>query len=377
MARHRRHSSSSDSSSTGSSSSSSSSSYDSSSSSSSSSLSSSSSDGSRSRRRHRRTAAARNREAPDPVQGDGAAVQVADQQAAGIGDGNGAAGGEVPPAVDPPLQVLQQGDDDIDGNNDEDYSDVESTASSASSLESRDSSSSPKKGIEYKFTKKDGKKVMTWLTAGLSKSEAKKCRNRYRPKFKGGFNLHLVYDRLRTVRSSHDTKERIDPVESELRSLTFKWQDLARTLFFIWKKSSDARIRRAAKVAVKQWSHASFSILDSRRKNLLKQTNPSFVSLLKRSKNFDKNEHGFLFGDHFIGKMVRAARLGAALNDANGRVGGHRGNSGRGGGRGSYGGTVIAEAPKEAEEVTVAGTCLFLILLLLLIRFRQIRFRSR
>ena len=278
----------------------------------------------RSRRRHRRAAAVRNCEAPDPVQGDGAAVQEADQQAAGIGDGNGAADGEVPPAVDPPLQVLHQGDDDIYGDNDEDYSDVESTASSAFSLESRESSSSPKEGIGYKFIKKDGKKVMTWLTTVLSKSEAKKCRNRYRPKFKGGFKLSYpemddsVYDRLRTVRRSHDTKERIDPIESELKSLTFNWQDLARTLFFIWKKSSDARIRRAAKVAVKQWSHASFSILDSRRKNLLKQTNPSFVSLLKRSKNFDKNEHGFLFGDHFIGKMVRAARHGAALNEANG-----------------------------------------------------------
>ena len=131
---------------------------------------------------------------------------------------------------------------------------------------------------------------MNWLTAGLSKSEAKKCRNRYRPKFKGEFKLSnpemddSIYDRLRTVRRSHATKERIDPIESELRSLTFKWQDLARTLFFIWKKSSDARIRRAAKIAVKQWSHASFSIRDSRRKNLLKQTNPSFVSLFEEIK---------------------------------------------------------------------------------------------
>ena len=65
---------------------------------------------------------------------------MADQQAAAIGDGNGAADGEVPPAVDPPLQTLRQGDDDIDGDNDDDYSDVESTALSASSLESsRDS----------------------------------------------------------------------------------------------------------------------------------------------------------------------------------------------------------------------------------------------
>lgn len=86
--------------------------------------------------------------------------------------------------------------------------------------------------------KKDGIKGMTWLMAGLSKSEAKNCRNRYRPKFKGGFKLSnpdmddSVYDRLRMVRRSHATKERIDPVEYELRCLTFKWQDLARTLFF-------------------------------------------------------------------------------------------------------------------------------------------------
>ena len=43
-------------------------------------------------------------------------------------------------------------------------------------------------------------------------------------------------------------------------------------------------MRKAAKVAVKQWSHANFYIRDLGRNNLLKKTNPPFLFLLKRSK---------------------------------------------------------------------------------------------
>ena len=66
----------------------------------------------------------------------------------------------------------------------------------------------------------------------------------YRPKFKGSFKLvnpemdDAVYERLRSVRRSGGSKERIDPVEKDLRAIQFKILDLGRSLLYLWEKSS-------------------------------------------------------------------------------------------------------------------------------------------
>jgi len=126
-----------------------------------------------------------------------------------------------------------------------------------------------------------------------------------------------VYERLRVARRSSASRKRIDPIEKDLRAHQFKILDLGRTLFFIWQRSLDRQSRKAAKTAVKQWAHINFGISDMRRRNLLKQTYPSFLSLLKRVKNFKSKEYSFLFGDHFLfsldleGKMLAYQSVGA------------------------------------------------------------------
>ena len=88
-------------------------------------------------------------------------------------------------------------------------------------------------------------------------------------------------------------------------------------------------MRSAAKVAIRQWAHAHFSITDRRRKNLLKQTNPSFLSLLKKDKNFGDEDFDSLFGDFFLERMIKTAKDDALLNAVAGRSGGPTSHSGR------------------------------------------------
>lgn len=66
------------------------------------------------------------------------------------------------------------------------------------------------------------------------------------------------------------------------------------------------------------------SITEQRRKNLLKQTNPSFLSLLKKYKNFSDEEFNSLFGDFCLEKNMKTTKDDALLNAVSGRSGGPR-----------------------------------------------------
>lgn len=165
--------------------------------------------------------------------------------------------------------------------------------------------------IEFKFPKKKGKKVMKWFVNGLSKSKAKLYRSKYHPKFNGSFKLtnpemdDAVYERLRSVKRSRSSKERIYLAEKELGAIQFKLLDIGRSLFYLWENATNLKLRKAAKVWVMQWAHTNFSVFDARCRNLLKQTYPAFVSLLKRPNNFNDKEFAFLFDDHFSGKWSK------------------------------------------------------------------------
>ncbi|KAI9555929.1 hypothetical protein GHT06_018466 [Daphnia sinensis] len=147
-----------------------------------------------------------------------------------------------------------------------------------------------------------------------------------------------VYRRLKELKNSAATKEKIDNKENEMRAVQFKILDLVRPILFICETSEES-VRNAAKVAIKQWAHAFFTSTDYRRNSLLKQTNPSFVAMLKREKNFDEKEFDMLFGDSFLKALLKTAKADAVLAAIpNGRSGGpsNRPSSGGRGGRGYH-----------------------------------------
>jgi hypothetical protein len=190
------------------------------------------------------------------------------------------------------------------------------------------------------------KKIRKWISKSFAKSKAKKLRERFQPKFSSSFELlnpemdDSVYRRLKELKNSVATKEKIDNKEMEMRAMQFKILDIVRPMLFIWETAQEETVRDAAKVAIKQWAHAFFACTDFRRNNLLKQTNPSFVAMLKREKNFDEKEFEMLFGDTFLKALLKTAKADAVLAAIpNGRNGGPsiRPSSGGRGGRGFHG----------------------------------------
>ncbi|KZS04662.1 uncharacterized protein LOC116927497 [Daphnia magna] len=156
---------------------------------------------------------------------------------------------------------------------------------------------------EFRVSSTSSKKIRKWISKSFAKSKAKKLRERFQPKFSSSFELlnpemdDSVYRRLKELKNLVATKEKIDNKESEMRAMQFKILDIVRPMLFIWETAQEETARDAAKVAIKQWAHAFFACTDFRRNNLLKQTNPSFVVMLKREKNFDEKEFEMLFGD--------------------------------------------------------------------------------
>ena len=197
--------------------------------------------------------------------------------------------------------------------------------------------------IKFKVSNGKSRKLRDLVAFGLPSSKARALRNRFTPKFKGGrFSLGVpelddsVYSELKIVKRSTATKEKVDKREADWRNVQFKVLDVVRPLLFIWQSTNDQETKKAAKAAIRLWGHAHFSLTSFRRKNVLKQTHPKFLSLLKKEKNFNKKELDALFGDTFLGQMVKAARDENTLRAATGRRGGpnlrsERGNRGRGG----------------------------------------------
>lgn len=176
--------------------------------------------------------------------------------------------------------------------------------------------------IKFKISCEKSEKLRNLASFGLSDFKARAFRNRFHPKFDGGsFSLCIpemdeaIYLELQIVKRSSVSKEKIDRHESELRVVQNKVLDVIRPLLFIWNSSKDREIKQAVKTAIYLWAHAHFSLTALRRKNVLKQTHPKFLSLVRKRKNFDEKQYGALFGDAFIDLMVKAAKNKNALKE--------------------------------------------------------------
>ncbi|KAK4021224.1 hypothetical protein OUZ56_003143 [Daphnia magna] len=72
-----------------------------------------------------------------------------------------------------------------------------------------------------------------------------------------------------------------------------------------WRSSLMANV---VDTALRLWGHTFHGITTSRRENLLKVSDPKFVSLLSESHRFKPRQCGSLFGRTFIKGMVKEAR---------------------------------------------------------------------
>ncbi|KZS16225.1 Uncharacterized protein APZ42_018073 [Daphnia magna] len=89
---------------------------------------------------------------------------------------------------------------------------------------------------EFRVSSTSSKKIRKWISKSFAKSKAKKLRERFQPKFSSSFELlnpemdDSVYRRLKELKNSVATKEKIDNKESEMRSMQFKILDIVRPM---------------------------------------------------------------------------------------------------------------------------------------------------
>ncbi|KAK4028525.1 hypothetical protein OUZ56_017934 [Daphnia magna] len=119
-----------------------------------------------------------------------------------------------------------------------------------------------------------------------------------------------------SCKSSSASKVNIDQREKALLALQFKILDIGRPLLFLGSRLEDPECIEALETALQLWGVAFNDITKSRRRNILRQTDPKMESLLEDQDNFEFSESNHLFGRHFLKAMVRTAVDEAKLNAA-------------------------------------------------------------
>ncbi|EFX73658.1 hypothetical protein DAPPUDRAFT_252904 [Daphnia pulex] len=185
-----------------------------------------------------------------------------------------------------------------------------------------------------KFTldREMGRDLRSWMTAKLKPAEGKQLREKYVPSFRSdSFELvcpqldSSMARRLKDLKSVEATK--VESIEKSLLAEQYKILDIARPLLFVWENlSKDPALKvsplsEATGTALQLWGNSFFNLTARRRENILKTTDPKFVSLLNEPHRFCKKETGSLFGRSFLRRMVRDADDDRKLRNI-GRAGG-------------------------------------------------------
>ncbi|KZS09155.1 Uncharacterized protein APZ42_026639 [Daphnia magna] len=137
--------------------------------------------------------------------------------------------------------------------------------------------------------------VRDWMTSTLSPSEAKQLQERWIPLWPG------------VLRISEAEAE-----EKSLKAEQYKVLDVARPVLYLKEQMAEGEdqnspMAEAVDVALHLWDHTFYEITASCRENLLKVSDPKFVSLLKEQERFNTKQCGALFGSHLIKEMVKEA----------------------------------------------------------------------
>jgi hypothetical protein len=87
-----------------------------------------------------------------------------------------------------------------------------------------------------------------------------------------------------------------EATERSLKAEQYKILDVARLLLFLREKIAestdlkDSPLAEAADTALRLWGHTFHNVTTSRRENLLKVSDPKFLSLLKEPHRFKPRE---------------------------------------------------------------------------------------
>jgi hypothetical protein len=79
---------------------------------------------------------------------------------------------------------------------------------------------------------------------------------------------------------------------------------MARPLLYLGSRLSGKKNKNALHGAISLWGVAFNDITKSRRRNILRQTDPKMESLLDNLDNFKESERNLLFGSTFLNAMV-------------------------------------------------------------------------
>ncbi|EFX69948.1 hypothetical protein DAPPUDRAFT_257735 [Daphnia pulex] len=90
-----------------------------------------------------------------------------------------------------------------------------------------------------------------------------------------------------------------------------------RPLPYLGTRLTDPDCKEALEMALHLWGVAFNDITKSRRRNIIRQTDPKMESLLEDQDNFDLSESYQLFGRYFLKAMVRSTDEEAKLNVVN------------------------------------------------------------
>ncbi len=174
------------------------------------------------------------------------------------------------------------------------------------------------------------------MSGKTSAAEAKALREKFILPFKhSGMALKCpelddeYYLRLQEKKGSHASKSNIDSKEKSLLALQYKVLDIAKPLIYAMESKDSKKQRRAVKAALDLWGVAFYDITKARRKNVLAQLNPNFLTLVDSPSRFSPKEFQSLFGRTFSRSLVTLAGNAATLRQVPSSRGGR---GGRGGG---------------------------------------------
>lgn len=177
------------------------------------------------------------------------------------------------------------------------------------------------KRFKFSFSKEESKKFRKIMAEGIENGEVKDIRARYTPSFETRSVLFQcpslddsLFQRLRLVKNSTASKSSIDTIEKNLYNVQLKILDVARPLLFLLKEKSPIPSSHEAVIDTLFMLGESFhEVTKQRRRNILRQTSPSFLYLLDNPDNFNIEESNLLFGRYFIQAMVKESETQAKL----------------------------------------------------------------
>ena len=140
-----------------------------------------------------------------------------------------------------------------------------------------------------------------------------------------------------------------EATERCLKAEQYKILDIARPLLFLREKIAastdlkDSPLAEAADTALRLWGHTFHNVTFSRRENLLKVSDPKFLSLLKEPNRFRSRECEALFGRHFIKNMVEETTDDQTLRSISRSSSSHGPSSGPRAGGSGYRGSLSSQ----------------------------------